>query len=359
MLTCGDEYPIHQTPEPVAFAGTDRNFYDRYFFNLYLPGSDVFCAVAFGIYPNLNIADAHIAVLTRGTQHCLHASRVLDMERMDLRVGPIAIDIVAPLRQLRVRADGEGLSADLLFTGRAFPMEEPRFTHRAGPRVLMDYTRLTQNGHWEGRIAIDGRHIAIPPGTPGTRDRSWGVRPVGAPDAQPIVPQAPRNFFWLWSPVNFPDASVFFHVNADAQGRPWNTRAVFCPDGAGPDGMQICDTPRMDVAWQDGQRHARAATLYAEFGGRPMRFTFTPRMKFQMRGIGYVGSSWPHGAYKGALAVAREDFAPADADPAAIPNLHIQALCDVTAEAEGAAPLHGAGVLEQLVLGPYAPYGFV
>ena len=32
MLTKGDDFPLHQTPEPVAYAGTDRNFYDRYFF---------------------------------------------------------------------------------------------------------------------------------------------------------------------------------------------------------------------------------------------------------------------------------------------------------------------------------------
>ena len=36
-LSKGDDYPIHQTPEPVAYAGTDRNFYDRYFFNGYSP----------------------------------------------------------------------------------------------------------------------------------------------------------------------------------------------------------------------------------------------------------------------------------------------------------------------------------
>ncbi|MFN3334229.1 MAG: hypothetical protein ACK47M_17100, partial [Caldilinea sp.] len=28
MLTKGDDFPLHQTPEPVAYAGTDRNFYD-------------------------------------------------------------------------------------------------------------------------------------------------------------------------------------------------------------------------------------------------------------------------------------------------------------------------------------------
>jgi hypothetical protein len=60
MLTRGDDYPIHQTAEPVAYAGTDRNFYDRYFFNGYAAEGegDAFFAVAFGVYPHLNIADA-------------------------------------------------------------------------------------------------------------------------------------------------------------------------------------------------------------------------------------------------------------------------------------------------------------
>ena len=32
-MTKGDDYPIHQTPDPIAFSGTDRNFYDRSYFN--------------------------------------------------------------------------------------------------------------------------------------------------------------------------------------------------------------------------------------------------------------------------------------------------------------------------------------
>ena len=35
MLTKGDDFPIHQTPEPIAYTGAVRNFYDRYFFNGY------------------------------------------------------------------------------------------------------------------------------------------------------------------------------------------------------------------------------------------------------------------------------------------------------------------------------------
>ena len=77
MLSKADDYPVHQTPEPIAFAGTDRNFYDRYFFNGYAqaPGDRAFFAVAFGIYPHLNIADAAFVVVRNGVEVALHASR--------------------------------------------------------------------------------------------------------------------------------------------------------------------------------------------------------------------------------------------------------------------------------------------
>ena len=58
MLTNGDDFPLHQTPEPIAYSGTDRNFYDRYFFNGYASDGSDFFAAAFGIYPHLNVADA-------------------------------------------------------------------------------------------------------------------------------------------------------------------------------------------------------------------------------------------------------------------------------------------------------------
>jgi hypothetical protein len=74
MLTRGDEYPIHQTPEPIAFSGTDRNFYDRFFFCGYHPDGAGYFALAFGVYPHLNIADAHFSLVRDGVQHCLHTS---------------------------------------------------------------------------------------------------------------------------------------------------------------------------------------------------------------------------------------------------------------------------------------------
>ena len=98
-LSKGDDYPIHQTPEPVAYAGTDRNFYDRYFFNGYSaqPGNTSFFAAAFGVYPHLNIADAAFVVVRNGVETALHASRCLNMERMDISAGPIRIEVIEPM----------------------------------------------------------------------------------------------------------------------------------------------------------------------------------------------------------------------------------------------------------------------
>jgi len=61
MLTKADDYPIHQLPLPVSEVGSERNFYDRYFFNGYNQEGDIFFAVALCLYPNLNIMDGSFA----------------------------------------------------------------------------------------------------------------------------------------------------------------------------------------------------------------------------------------------------------------------------------------------------------
>ncbi|WP_397414556.1 hypothetical protein [Phenylobacterium sp.] len=356
MLTRGDDYPIHQTPEPIAFAGSDRNFYDRYFFNAYAPDGSVFAAIAFGVYPALNVADAHIAVVKDGKESCLHASRILGMERMDTRVGPIRIEVLEPLQRLRVVVEPTNcIAADLTFEGRAFPVEEPRFVKRNGPRLFMDYTRLTQNTHVSGWVEVDGVRSDAS-GWLGTRDRSWGIRPVGAPDSQPTPGGGIAGFFWQWTPINFADRSVYFHNNADPDGTPWNTRAVILPDGAGPHGGHHTDTATMATDLIPGTRHAKGGVLTIPMDQGAATVTLKPKSTFLMRGIGY-GGEWRHGALKGELAVAREDLDCENFDRADMSNLHIQAISEATLSVPGQPDQVGVGVFEQLILGPYRPLG--
>lgn len=359
MLTKADDFPIHQTPEPIAFAGTDRNFYDRYFFNGYAPDGSEFFAAAFGVYPHLNVADAHFAVIRDGVEYCLHASKVLHMERFDLTCGPIRIEVLEPLQKLKLVVEpSNGFAAEIVFEGRSFPIEEPRFTRRIGPRAFMDYTRLTQNVRCTGWIEIDGKRRELSAGTTGTRDRSWGIRPIGAPDPQPPVPMTMGGFFWQWTPLNFDDRSVFFHINADPDGRPWNTRAVIAPDGAAHDGFYETEAAVMeDVSLVTGTRHARGGTLNVPLAQGSASVKFEPFLTFLMRGIGYGHPAWRHGGYKGELVVEREDIDLAATNMASPENWHIQALSRVTLSLPGEDPKTGMGVFEQLIAGPYRPYG--
>jgi hypothetical protein len=358
VLTKGDDFPIHQTSEPIAYSGTDRNFYDRYFFNGYGAEGDDFFALAFGVYPHLNIADASFCVIRDGVQTSLHASRWLGMERMDLQVGPIRIEVIEPLKRLRlvVEAKDQGLAADIAFEGRAFPIEEPRFIRRQGPRALMDYTRLTQNGRYQGWIELDGRRQSVD-GWLGTRDRSWGVRPIGARDAQETVPPAPPQFYWLWGPCNFPSGGFFFHSNDDAAGEPWNRRAVWSPEGV--DRQVEIDRLAVDVDWKPGTRHVRRAVVSWEDPSGRSEIAYEPEVTFFMQGLGYTHPKWSHGLNHGQLAVEREDLTLADADVRMPHLLHIQALSRVVWKRGRGENQAGRGILEQLVIGPHAPSGFV
>ena len=355
VLTRADDFPIHQTPEPIAYAGTDRNFYDRYFFDGYGAEGGDYLALAFGVYPHLNVADASFCVIRDGVQTSLHASRWLGMERMELAVGPIRIEVVEPLKRLRITVDApaQGLKAELAFEGRAFPVEEPRFIRRQGPRTFMDYTRLTQNGRWSGWIERDGERTDVTAWL-GTRDRSWGVRPIGARDPQELVPPVAPQFFWLWGPCNFPSGSFFFHSTEDGAGQPWNRRAVWAPDGAAADAQHEIDDASVTVDWRSGTRHAQRAVV-AWSGGE---LTFEPQFEFFMLGIGYGHPKWGHGLAHGELEMEREDLKLADVDPRAPHHLHVQAVSKVTWRGPGGASEVGRGILEQLVIGPHAPSGF-
>ena len=361
MLTAGDEYPIHQTPEPVAFAGSDRNFYDRFFFNgMSLDGETMFGA-AMGVYPHLNVLDGAVSILKDGVQRSLHLSRLLNMERMNTSVGPLRVEVVEPLKKIRlILEETEGLALDATFEGRAFPIEEPRFTRRDGPRMLMDVTRMTQNGRWTGQLNVDGETIALTPERfVGTRDRSWGVRPIGENDPQPNVPMKPPQFYWLWAPTNFKTVSLFFHVNEDAGGSAWNTRASLVEDGAERDKLLHFNRPKMTLEYAPGSRRVAKAVLDAEDGlGRPQRVTYTPMKTFLMKGIGYNHPDWKHGLYKGDYAQERIDYKPDELPWQDPQNLHIQAICKAVHEGPDGAGSEGIGALEQLIIGPHAPSGF-
>ena len=354
MLTPADELHVHQTSEPIAAAGTDRNFYDRSYVGGWNADGSVLVAGAFGFYPQLNVADAHLTVVRDGVQTSLHVSRVLG-DRSVLEIGPVRIEVLEPLRTIRLVVDeAEGLAADITFTGRHTPLEEPRFIHRHGTRAFMDSTRMSQAARLSGWVSLDGERVSVDGGL-GFRDRSWGIRQVGAADPAPVVPPIPPQFFWVWSPVQFADRTTFFHVNDDAEGRPWNTRAAWAPDGSE---RVEHGHGRLTLPLHDGTRWAAGAAIDLRWDLPRLgeeTLTLEPTgVWLEMRGLGYRHPQWVHGAYQGpGLTIAREAVVLADTSPDEGSAWHRQVLV----RARSSRGDEGMGLLEHLVIGPYAPLG--
>ena len=78
-----DEYPIHQVPLPIAQPSTsDRNFYDRCYFNGHDRTGETFLITGLGVYPNLGVIDAYATVLRGTTQHTVRMSTALSPTRV-------------------------------------------------------------------------------------------------------------------------------------------------------------------------------------------------------------------------------------------------------------------------------------
>lgn len=361
MITSFDDYPIHQTWEPVAHPESgDPGHYDRYFFNGYSRDGGLFFALAMGLYPNRHVMDAAFSVVHGGRQHNLRASARAHVDRMRCtNIGPINLEVLEPMsrHKITITGDDHGIVGELVFTATSVPYEEPPFNVRSGNRTTMRYTRLTQIGSWEGWIELDGeRHLIDPARFHGSRDRSWGIRGVGergnvgAPGLQ--GPQ----FYWLWAPVCFEGFATVFDVNEYADGERWHQSGAMLD---GPDTVRHARSVDYDITWQAGTRHMARFMLRYQFASGPVELHFEPITHFQMSGLGYLHPEWGHGMWKGELETASDSYRLPVETPLAMDHIHVQTLCNVTCSLGDGSSTSGMGVLETLVLGPHVPSGFI
>ena len=365
MLSRFDDYPIHQMPVPVAHTGTsDRNHYDRYFFNGYLPDGEIFFGGAMGLYPNRQVIDAAFSVVHDGRQHNVYASGRAPIERGHTSVGPVRVEVVEPMETVRLLVDGGdyGVEADLVFRARSVACEEERQMRTAGAIPMMDVTRFTQNGTWEGSITVAGTAIELDAARArGTRDRSWGIRPVGEPPGgAPAAAGMGLQIFWLWGPCHFDSETVYLALFDDAEGSKFYQHARIAPVlSSGDDVIDRGEATRVvretdfRIDWEPGTRRARRAdvTLH-ELGGASRQLTYQVLYTFQMCGIGYSHPTWAHGRWHGELEVGGDEWSLGEVDPMAPHNLHIQNVCRVTMDGRP-----GWGILEQIAVGPHRPTG--
>ena len=126
MISSWDDFPVHQNAEPIRFVGTsDRNFFDRYYFNCQASSDEIMVVISMGQYPNLGTQDCFVAVQRGDTYKVVRASRELG-DRMDLSVGPFKFEVIEPLMKIRclLEENEHGVSFDLTWQGSIPAVEE-------------------------------------------------------------------------------------------------------------------------------------------------------------------------------------------------------------------------------------------
>jgi hypothetical protein len=365
MLTPFDDYPIHQTSLPLAQPGGGHpDHYDRFWFNGFR--EDLYLGVAFATYPNRGIMDGAFSVVRGGMQRSVFASGRMPLDPTRTEMGPIRIEVVEPMRVNRVVVDApeHGLRADLTYTAVTAAYEEPHQTRYAGTRLAMDVTRATQWGVWTGTLEVGGETIDLgAEETRGTKDRSWGTRPVGAP-APAAPPTEPRAMLFLWAPTHFDDECFHFLVFENPDGTRWAEAAALIPKlGAGDPvfgaerTVETLTALAHDVDWAPGMRRSDGARLrvsrVGDASGVREELRLEPLMAFRMKGIGYGHPTWGHGHWHGELEVGAEAHRVEDLDDTQPDNVHVQQVMRVTWGEKT-----GLGVLEQAMIGPHERYGF-
>jgi hypothetical protein len=366
MITAFDDYCIHQTAEPIAQPSqSDRNFYDRYWFNGFDVEANYVFEVGFGLYPNRRVMDGHFSVTIGDRQYAFHGSRRAPSERGETVVGPLTVEVLQPMRQICVilQPNEHNIECKLTFTAASIAHEEPKNTMYDDGHLIMHNSRFTQMGYWEGYFAIDGERYEVKRAH-GTRDKSWGVRPVGEPQTgAPGLMNAEPGVYWVWCPLNFGDVASQFGTYEDRDGNSTQLSADLVPLYANPEDIPALEDPGLrsmenishEIQWQKGTRYAESAAIQMQDkqGNSYAIKLETTGLRFQMLGIGYNHFEWGHAYWKDELATAREEWDLQAVDPLDYQFLHNHQVVRATMGEK-----QGLGILETICIGRHEPSGF-
>lgn len=358
-----DEYPVHQVPLSMKHVATgDRNAYDRCIFHVFDHQGRALLILGLGVYPNVGVIDAYATLRLGDRLHAVRASDALGDDRTDLSVGPLRILVERPLKKFVLScaadpADPDGLSYEITWTAQFPALWEPHHLQRRGGRLTLEGKRFVQAGHCEGRIRVGGEEIRLDRGRwTGTRDRSWGVRPIPGEEGGRLADEHPtEGFHWLWCPVRFEDRFLMVAVQEDADGHRTLNDATLVRNGERD--LQL-GWPRTDITYRSGTRHPTSAVIHLTRPAdrTPMELDVEVLTSSPLAvGAGYPpADDWQHGTWRGPGWTDRRLFDLSD--PAAHPRaaygvIDHAARCTLDGQV-------GHGIFEHGSFGRHDPSGF-
>lgn len=181
VLVGFDEYPLHQVTASFAgVAASDPSWNDGHYVCVADQAGTVALTSNLRLYSNTDVMDGFICVRHDGRQHNIRVSRRLRPAVDELAVGPLRIELVEPMKALRLVLDDNafGIALDVLCRGATLPYEDPIEVNRIDGRLVGERMTYELTGKCTGWVHVgDTRHELSADTSAFFRNHSWGLQP--------------------------------------------------------------------------------------------------------------------------------------------------------------------------------------
>ncbi|HEU5265406.1 MAG TPA: hypothetical protein VFU35_01855 [Jatrophihabitans sp.] len=224
MLIGLDEHPYHQiTASFAGVAGSDPQWNDGHYVCAADQAGNVSLTSNLRLYSNNDVLDGFVCIRHQGRQHNIRLSRRLRPNLDELAVGPLRIELVAPMRELRLVLDDNefDIALDLTCRGSTVPYEDPAEVTRVDGRLVSERITYELAGKCAGWVRVgDARYELDYSSASFFRNHSWGYQAGrGGPRLYAAPGAAKRRLPGVrqWVLFDMPEHSGFYFV--DPSGR--------------------------------------------------------------------------------------------------------------------------------------------
>lgn len=304
MLIGLDEFPFHQIAESFAGAASgDPSWNDGHYVCVADHAGRVSLTSSLRLYPNNDVLDGFVCLRHAGRQYNIRLSRRLRPAMDDLAVGPLAVSLIEPMKQLRITlsANDIGIELDLLCRSTVVPEKSPVETTRVDGRLISDRTTYELVGTCSGWVSVAGERFELADdGASFFRNHSWGMHPGRGGPRQYGAPSAAKRRtpgIRQWVLFHMPDHGGHFFT--DPSGRRAAGRGVLMTaDGTSP----VVGVDH-ELEFYPGDRRLKAGTFsLTDAGGETRDYAFEDLGWVYNQGGGYFGG-WNdrlgQGVYRG------------------------------------------------------------
>jgi hypothetical protein len=297
-----DEHPLHQiTTSFAGVAGSDPQWNDGHYVCFCDLEGTVCLTSNVRLYQNNDVLDGFICLRHAGRQHNIRLSRRLRPDIDHYGVGPLRIELVEPMRTLRLVLDENefGIACDVLCHSTVRPYEDPVEVTRLDGRLLSERATYELVGSCDGWVDVGGqRHQLTPERASFFRNHSWGNQ-AGRGGPRYGAPRPPRRVpgvrQWVLFRAGGHGGFYFF----DPSGRAASGKgAVLFADRSVPvTGIEH------ELEFYDGGRRVQRGTFQlTDADGEQRSYSFTDLGWVYCQGGGYFGGfddGLGQGVYRG------------------------------------------------------------